>query len=370
MVTADTEAKFAEKGVLLVSAQTGRRLFKDVLARAESSPVEIICGEGPWEQREANNGQITRTASAPARQASAALLGNAVITTLPKGEQVVAVCFDENHAYLQDHRIDGVPVLPAAVALEIMAQAACSLWDGWKVVEVRDCRLMKGVELSQLGHKVCVTINPPPYGSSEGFEVNATLHSESDKAKPLIHYRCVVRLEPTLPADYQQATRLHSEKKLAVSHAYDNWLFHGPRFQVIESIDGLSNTGAAAQVRSTRPANWLVNTAPEHNQWLFDPALVDAAAQMAILWARSFRDETPLPTRFGRVVRYREQLPERLHMAFEYMPTDNPSLVRANVHFSDADGRVVLLIEDMECIASAALNRLGGSARTVTEAVM
>ena len=40
----------------------------------------------------------------------------------------------------------------------------------------------------------------------------------------------------------------------------------------------------------------------------------------------------------------------------------DPHLVGANVYFLDAAGQVVLLIEEMECIASAALNRLGGTA--------
>jgi hypothetical protein len=296
-------------------------------------------------------------------------LGDAVATRLPKGDQVVPVCLDANHAYLQHHCIDDIPVLPAAVALEIMAEAAQSLWSGWKVVEVRDCRLLKGVELKEPERKLSVTINPPPYGSSDGFEVNATLHSVQQNGKPLIHYRSVLRLEQQPPSDFAQAPQWHAEKKLAVTKAYDDWLFHGPCFQVIENIDGLSSVGARAQVLTTRPANWLPNTAAGDHQWLFDPAVVDAAAQMAILWARSFRDETPLPTRFGRVVRYRETLPERVNMVFENVESADPSVVRANVYFSDAAGRVVLLIEDMECIASASLNRLGGTAKAVTKAL-
>jgi hypothetical protein len=48
---------------------------------------------------------------------------------------------------LQEHRIDATPVLPAAVALELLSQAGHALWPGWRVVEVKDFRLMKGVEL-------------------------------------------------------------------------------------------------------------------------------------------------------------------------------------------------------------------------------
>jgi hypothetical protein len=120
-------------------------------------------------------------------------------------------------------------------------------------------------------------------------------------------------------------------------------------------------------VRSTHPSQWLQGRAADTTGWLFDPALVDAAAQMAWLWARSFRDESALPARFGRVVRYRERFPERLHMAYERVPNDDPALIHANVVFFDDAGDPVLLIEDLHSIASAALNRLGGTARTAVE---
>ena len=72
--------------------------------------------------------------------------------------------------------------------------------------------------------------------------------------------------------------------------------------------------------------------------------------------------------RVGRVVRYREQLPARLVMDYQRLPSDDPSRVRANVVFLDEAGLPVLLVEELESIASAALNRLGGSARTAVEA--
>ena len=363
MVTAETEAKFAEKDVRLVTAEIGRRLFKDELMHGGNSPVEIICGEGPWEQRETANGEIKKNSQALDTMIEP-LLGSAIVTALPKGDQRVSICLDANHAYLQQHCIDGVPILPAAVALEIMAEAARSLWRGWKVVEVRDCRLMKGVELKEYGRKLIVVINTPPYGSSEGFDVNAKLQSEQEDGKPLIHYRAVLRLEQQLPSSFEQVPRLHSEKTLTVTKAYSEWLFHGPCFQVIENIEGLSTAGGRALIKSTSPENWLPGVASDHNNWLFDPAVVDAAAQMAILWARSFRGETALPTRFGRVVRYRETLPERMYMGFERIMSADPNALCANVHYSDAAGQVVLSVEEMECVTSAALNRLGGTARS------
>ena len=88
---------------------------------------------------------------------------------------------------------------------------------------------------------------------------------------------------------------------------------------------------------------------------------------MAWLWARAYRDESALPTRFGRVVRYRDALPTRLHMEYERVATDDPALIRGNVVFFDDQGEPVLAIEELDSVASAALNRLGGTARAAED---
>ena len=89
---------------------------------------------------------------------------------------------------------------------------------------------------------------------------------------------------------------------------------------------------------------------------------------MAWLWSRAYRDESALPTRFGRVVRYRDTLPQRLHMEYQRIDAGDPTLIRGHVTFFDADGVPVLAIEELDSVASAALNRLGGTARTAEDA--
>ena len=362
MVTAETEAKFAAKGVRLVSASLGRRLFRSELARAAGGAVEVVFGEADWERHEAAKGVIR---SAPAL---APLLGATEPSSLPTGERLVPVRLDPTrHLYLQEHALDDRYVLPAAAALEIVAEAAAALWPGWKVTEVHEHRLMKGVELDAAGRALRVFLSPPPYGSSEGFEVSAQLQSEIAPGRWLTHYRATVRLEQVWPAPAPMPRVHHGERTLSTAQAYGEWLFHGPRFQVITAFDGLSAQGAAAQVVSTHPSRWLAHEAADGPGWVFDPALLDAAAQMAWLWARAFRDESALPARFGRVVRYRDRLPERLHMEYQRVAADDPTLVRGHVTFFDADGVPVLAVEELDSIASAALNRLGGTARTAEE---
>jgi NAD(P)-dependent dehydrogenase (short-subunit alcohol dehydrogenase family) len=382
MVTAEVEAKFAAKGVALVDAGLGRRLFTTAVSAAPGGPVEIICGQGEWEAHEAAAARPTAVApAAPIAVASAAaaptspkvpelvevgflgpLIGRASVMPLPLGEQRITLKLDARHAYLSQHRIDGVAVLPAAAAMELMAEAAQALWPGWNVVEARDVRLIKGVEVKDAERTVHVVVTAPPYGSSEGFDVSVALRSDAGDGRSMLHYRCGLRLEQQLATGFAHAGQRHDQAHLSVAKAYDELLFHGPCFQVIEAIDGLSDRGASARVRSTRPCDWLAASPAAHEHWIFDPALVDAAAQMALLWARTLHGQSCLPARFGRVARLRETLPARLRMAFERTPTPDPHQVAADVYFLDESDQAVMLIEGMECVGSTALNRLGGTA--------
>ncbi len=363
MVSAGVEAKFAEKGVRLVSAAAGRRLFGDELRRADRAPIEVVCGEGPWETRESSVGALERTTETPAEPAPdgsrGPLLGSAHARVQPRGERVLSVRLDARHTYLEAHRIDGVAVLPAAVAVELFAEAGASLWPGWKLVEVQDCRLLKGVDLKGSERTLELEVGSPGGGSSEGFEVSASLRSSGSPQEPgRVHYRCTLRFAQQYPqAEPVQPRPGTDERTLSVKKAYGEWLFHGPCFQVIERFDGLSAAGGQAVARASSPSEWLADAA-QTDRWVFDPALLDAGPQFAILWARSFRDQTVLPTHFGRVTRYCDTLPRHTRMVFECRPSSTPNQVCANVYYLDANDRVVMAVEDLRGVASTALNRL------------
>lgn len=359
MVTADTEKKFADKGVALVTAAQGRQLFSEALRLRGAHAVEVIAGGGPWEQHEADIGRLVEAeAGAAPGGINQPLLTHGRIEHGDKGTEVLTFTIDTGHGYLQEHCIDGIPVLPAAVALEIVAEAASVMWPDWVVAEVAEFRLLKGVQLIEPTQTLAVVINPPTYASSEGFDASLTIRSGSGKTQR-IHYRAAVKMAQQLPEAPLHRPGEYRERQLPVVKAYQEWLFHGPRFQVIRAINGLSSDGAAALMCPSSPQQWL-SGAPAQQQWIVDPAVLDAAPQMALLWARTFHDGSALPAQFGRVIRYVEQLPERFHMDFQCLPGEAQQ-VRANVFFTDDDGKLLLLIEELECIVDARLNRLGGT---------
>ena len=185
MVTAETEAKFAAQGVRLVSAALGRKLFREELSRGRNAGGNRLRrGVVGYARGRTRRHPPRRDRGARRRRATGPLIGFSQEQAGSGGERILPLRLDASrHRYLHEHVLDGKPVLPAAVALELMAEAAKTLWPGWRVVEVREHKLLKGVELKGMdandsARNLQVRIAPPPYGSSEGFEVAASLESE------------------------------------------------------------------------------------------------------------------------------------------------------------------------------------------------
>jgi hypothetical protein len=72
-------------------------------------------------------------------------------------------------------------------------------------------------------------------------------------------------------------------------------LFHGPAFQVVESVSAIPDVGLVATVHGVNGRGW-----PDE-PWITDPALVDGALQMALLWTEQLMGGASLPTGIGRV---------------------------------------------------------------------
>jgi len=348
MVDAVAEAKFADKGVELVSPAVGRRLFADELAHLDDRQVEVVCGQGPWEVSEEAIGAVER-----ASWGGGPLLGSATPASDGQGMHSVEVALDATHLYLDAHRIDGAAIVPAAAAAEVMAEAAQMCFPNLRVAEVTGCRLLKGIDRPDGGRRVRVELESACDGHG-GLEVKGCVRQS--EAPRRVHYRCVLRLRPELDAPPRLEPSSVEGESLSAREAY-GVLFHGPSLQVIGHVDGLGPWGATAEVRASDPTEWMASPATGA-RWVFDPGLLDAGPQLAIVWARHIKDKTVLPVEFGRIVRFTDTMPARLTMVFERLATATDDQVLANVSYVDASGRLVMRVEGLRGIATAGLNRL------------
>jgi hypothetical protein len=151
--------------------------------------------------------------------------------------------------------------------------------------------------------------------------------------------------------------------------AYGEYLFHGPSFQLLTDISRLDVLGIDAGAVPSEPGNWLNGAWSKANgnghaaQWLFDPGLVDAAFQLALVWARVHQGKSALPGHLGAIARYGEEpLSGPLGLHLRITPRTNDYRVVFDAFAADSTGRIRLSMQNMECPSSPALNRLGGTA--------
>ncbi|PMB30542.1 polyketide synthase [Fischerella thermalis CCMEE 5208] len=362
MASEEVKRQFRERGIVPIPLSAGRHFFLEELHYGRKGETEIVAGEGPWEAYEANLNSLKGIGEQGA-ESKKQIRANAPYLLLPSAPQLQpngTVTLEHTFSlatdpYLQDHRLDGKPVLPAAGALEWFGEFVQSAWPEWQVSEVCQLRVLRGLVLdTEVGKKVLFKARASSHADSESLQVAAEI---VDPERNIPFYRASVILRPQWsepPAS--EILPLFSGEKLQPAVAYDTYLFHGQRFQLITAIDRLNDGGIDAQVMPSRPTAWL-NSQPMAN-WLFDPGLIDVAPQLAIIWARVQRGTTALPARFGSVKRYGQSMPNgQLRIAFRVNRFDDHSL-NYDAVFIDENGYVRFHLKDIESTCNTALNRL------------
>jgi acyl transferase domain-containing protein/NADP-dependent 3-hydroxy acid dehydrogenase YdfG len=357
MVSDGVRAKFEAQGVILVPPEGGAAAFFDDILRGESP--EVTLGAGPWEKHETD-----RAAEPPAPVVSSRrpLLPAAAPEPGPKGGTALRrrLALDTD-PWLGEHRIGGTPVLPLAVAAELAAEAAAEIWPDWQVAGLSDLRLLNGLRLEDdAPREIDIVGTSAEHGDAMGFSARVELFGRTGRvARP--HYRASVHLAPpgssASDEDQSRATAL-TGLRLAPSpidahRAYRELLFHGPAYQAMRTITGLDARGLTATVAPSDPGSFGAG-----DGWLFDPGLLDTAAQLAWVWSAVQRGQPALPNAIGRLVRLAQGTPA--HMAFTLRDGVTPPQVLADVVVTDAAGTPLLLIEGLESTSDAGLARFCG----------
>jgi hypothetical protein len=84
----------------------------------------------------------------------------------------------------------------------------------------------------------------------------------------------------------------------SVEEVYENYLFHGPDFQVLRSLEILSSQGGSVTLWGTPDVDW------GKGPWLTNPAALDGGMQLALLWALHHKGRKSLPTSVGAFIPY------------------------------------------------------------------
>ncbi|WP_062355559.1 type I polyketide synthase [Herbidospora yilanensis] len=163
------------------------------------------------------------------------------------------------HPRLRDHLIDGIAVLPAVVALEIMAEAAATL-TGRRVTSLGEARFDRPVIVPADGVRtvrVCALTGP------DGVRV--VLRSD-ESGYAADHFTAVAGVppDPVEPLRRVSALPPHDGADL-----YGPTFFHGPAFQRVRRYDHLEATACVAVVDAA--TRWSLD-----GTQLGDPTFTDA----------------------------------------------------------------------------------------------
>jgi hypothetical protein len=258
------------------------------------------------------------------------------------------------------------------------------------VVNLREIRMLKGIVLEGESTTVRVSarqrdVVTPATGDAE-LTVDVAITANDAPAR--IHYRALADLKPVgAAARGDQGTMALGDipeivgtvpPPVRLDEAYRDWLFHGPLFQGIASIESIGPEGASSLLRTSSPRICL--DGDPLGEWLIDPVTLDSALQLQLIWARLYWDVTLLPLVFRG---YRRILPtfedskrnggrpnigkrDRVQIIRHEMrmtPENQAPMSHADHYFFDHKGRPLAILSGAEAAGSKSLNRLARAVR-------
>ncbi|WP_394844171.1 SDR family NAD(P)-dependent oxidoreductase [Pendulispora brunnea] len=299
MVTPALKALFEERKVPLLSIEDGANRFVQEVQGSPDEVVTVIGGE---------------LGAAPERVTS-----------------VEARVDRSSHPFLVDHSVGSRVVLPMVMALDWLVRAAHDGWPESRCIELRDLKVLRGIKLERYdtgGDVFTVTCRPRPSQSEQ------LLQAELRGAGNALHYNATLVLAPSSPT-VQRASVTEPSLGPWTKVIYDGHiLFHGPKFQMIRAIEGVSRDGMVGTLHGVRELGW------SHPSFQTDPGILDGALQLAGLWACHVLGGATLPMAIARY-RIHQALPEGDIRCIVHGRQIHHARGVADVALVDAQGRLV-----------------------------
>ena len=314
MVTPSLKSHFEQMGVALIPLAIGAQRFVDEMTGSSDDTTVVIGGA----------------------QGDGAL--GASVT--PQATVEVSVN-QASHPYLADHCLAGVPVVPMVLAVEWFLRAASACRPDLVLAAVKQVKVLRGIKLENFagaGDRFVVSARLLSNGS--GAEIGVELRGKNN----VLHYSATVGMTEAAVAAPASAAKpkLDAWTQKAV---YDGHvLFHGPSFQVIDAVQGVSRDGIAGTLSGTQKSAW------PGEAWRSDAAAMDGGLQLALLWSRHVLGGAVLPMALGEYRSYRDGLADGPVQSVVHGRKIHDARTVCDITFSDASGKMIAELIGVETV--------------------
>lgn len=243
----------------------------------------------------------------------------------------------EKSPWLSDHVLDGHPVLPLAIGLELFLQHIYRRTSDLAKIELSNVQVLRPVTWPRNAPIKLTVVE-----AQDKLELKIV-----DNAMP--NYRCQIGARVL----ESQVTDLHSLSPypMTIDSAYETVLFHGPTFRCITDIIGISTSGIRVICRGSDIKKPWLNRAITQ-QRVSDPVVIDTALQAVILWGWAELHELSLPVAIGAYRQFTWPFPEGSFTIDVSIAKSTASMIEANATIVDARGQRVVELEECEFIVS------------------
>ena len=262
--------------------------------------------------------------------------GLTVETTLDPGAQ----------PFLDDHRIEGTPVLPGVMGLEAFAEAAVRVFPGWQVAAVEEVQFLAPFKCYRDEPR---TLTVRASFRREGDELLADCRLEGRRELPkgpelTTHFTGTVRLARPAPAPERVALPQASGRPPVEHDEVYRVYFHGPAYRVLQRA-WRAGEAMLGELKATLPPNH----APAELPLVVAPRLVELCFQTAgvLEIGATGRMGLPRQVRRLRILRAGAEAGERTLVAL-VQPREDGSF---DALVADQAGDVYLRLEGYRTVA-------------------
>ncbi|MGZ4195320.1 MAG: beta-ketoacyl synthase N-terminal-like domain-containing protein [Solirubrobacteraceae bacterium] len=239
-----------------------------------------------------------------------------------------------------DPDLTALALMPLAMSLEVLAEAASCLFADLVVTGLRDVRGYRWLTVGEQPHTVEVRARRLTADEGERVHVELSEPHREDTTGPVVEG--AVLLGPSLaaaPAALEVPLDGGRPCRFGPGELYGEVMFHQPLWQGVEAVELVAPAGAQARLRVLPRRGLLRDTdAPD---FVFDPVLLDAAGQVIGFWAadRLPQASVVFPFRLAALDLYapapNEGEPLECRAAIELV---GEQLVRSDIDVAGADG--------------------------------